>query len=264
MSKLTAKQVGRISKQNISGSFNKYFTVGVICAIAVIFAVVLLEFIVLVAPKTAEVLLQTLGIIVYSVFILFPLVLGLIRYTWKLTTTSVADISDFTHYFSSSFHYLRAIRFSVVIIIRLSIYAFFCFLPLIIVTLLNASWLYVILRTTPPIWAASLTYVASYLNFFGIIMFLFSSAKLYLSSALIVTDDKMTSLESLHVSTIIASEHLPSFIKLILRNFLYILATLLIFPALYTIPYLSECYIIHCKSVFDEYNSKINTVEQFY
>ena len=262
MEKPTAKSVNMAAREILNKNHLSFLNVSLICIASAIFVAAFCDLIHLVAPNTASIFLQGICLLVFGIFFVTPLGLGLIRFFWKSSYSESAVFADFLYYFSSRIRYFRAVRFSLIFIFRVGTIAFFCYLPLIIVSLLNVSWIYMLFETTPPVWAAGLTYVFGYLNFFCSLIFIFSVLKLYLSPVLIVTDDNMTSLEALHISSLLSSDFLPSFVKLLFRNLIYFLLNIFIVPAIYTVPHLTTCYIVHAKAVFDCHNAKMRSVPE--
>lgn len=201
--------------------------------------------------------------------VVFPLILGVIRYYLKTVTSGdTANFLDTFYYFSSRRLYLRALRFEFTFLFKLFINAVICFLPMIIIALLNAPWFFSFMGANPPAWAAGLTFISAYLEFFGIILFAIFSFKLYLAPILIVADRNLLSLEALHISATIHKYSFSNFVWLTFRNIGLILLSVLGITTLYTVPLLIECYVVHFINEIENFNKsfevrQVNTFAAF-
>lgn len=192
-----------------------------------------------------------------SVFVMFPLYLGVINFFWRRINSKSTSFYDVFLYFSSSAYYSRALKLALLIVWKIAIYAFFCFLPLIIITLLNSPFVFMVFGTSVPAWATGLEFIKSYLGTLGGIFLLYFSFRLYLCPFLTVIDEGMTALEAAHISRMISENSLPKFVRLCFRCFGYIILSFFVLPCVYTVPYFFTCYVIHSKSAVDYYNSRL-------
>lgn len=246
------------AKDLLKGKYFSLLEITFICVFLGVFIAIFCDFIGLVSPNAASLFIQVIVLTLFWLFLICPFLLGIIRYFWKFSFLNNEELGDLLFYFSTKNRYFKSVRFAFVIFTKIAVVAFFCFLPLIIVLLLNASWLYVIFGTSPPIWAAGLIFISSYLKFFCSLIFIYSISKLYLAPVLIVTDNNMTALESLHISSLLSSDYLLSFFKLLIKNIHYVVLSFLVVPTIITIPFMAVCYVIHAKTAFDSYNEKQN------
>ena len=93
------------------------------------------------------------------VFILFPLLLGLIRYYWRMSSGVADNPAAVFYYFSSGHLYLKAFKLIFMVLLRtLCCYAVM-YLPVLVLNLITGSWLYKTLNLSMPIWAVNFSNV---------------------------------------------------------------------------------------------------------
>ena len=68
-------------------------------------------------------------------------------------------------------------------------------------------------------------------------------------------------LEAIHLSTMVAKRTLSNFLSLIVSLLPWIILTLLIIPAVYTLPTVIVCYVVHCRFAINNYNILIDNFE---
>lgn len=195
---------------------------------------------------------------VLFLFVLNPVLLGAIRFFWRLTDGADDGPAEVFYYFGSFFRYKRAMKSIFLMIFKCFTALFTCLLPYIIITILSEAWLYQFLGTEIPLWVAGLALVQSFLRVVGIFAGLAVISRYYLFPAIVVMDDSMLLLEALHISVMVSRRSVSYFLGLAVSLFGWILLSLLVAPLIYTAPLFLGCYAVHCRYALVNYNLSLD------
>ena len=196
----------------------------------------------------------TLFSYVFTVFAIFPLFLGVVRFFWRLTDgLEEAPVEAFC-YFGSFTLYKRAIKSAFIILFKFLTVFIPSMLPYYVTVLLSNTWLYQFLGTEIPLWVAGLALLSAFLKYAGIFVGLILFARYYLFAAVVVMDDELLLYEAVHISTMISSRSAGAFAALIVSLIGWILLSLLIVPMIYTAPLILSCFVIHCRYTIVNHN----------
>lgn len=194
----------------------------------------------------------------FTVFALFPLILGATYYFRRLLWGSTDSALIIFKFFSSVQLYKRAINLSLLLALKLIAAAVVLFLPCLLVLLLSSEWLYAFFDMSLPIWASNMWVLNSFLVIFAVLALCFVMLKYYLSAFLLVCDENMTAAEAVNMSTIISKRSGANFVGLIMSFAPWILLSLLVAPLIFTLPYFIASYCVHCRFSIAEYNSDVD------
>ena len=194
---------------------------------------------------------------VSAVFLIFPLLLGLVRFFWRMIFGADDRQLVLFYYFSDSEKYKRALRLSVALSLRTLGFAVILFLPAIIVDLFSGVKIYDMMDIPIPIWTGNLYYLSVFLKTVAAVVLFFIISRYYLAPFLAVADEDMDVAEAIHMSCTISKDTVVEFIYLIFSFLGWILISALIFPLVFTMPYFMTSLSVHVRFAVAEYNKKV-------
>ncbi len=200
-----------------------------------------------------SVIAAVLGVLLFVVTV-YPILLGAIRYFWRLTDGVCPEPMDVFYYLSDIIRFKRAIKSAFMLTFKCFTALFTCMLPYILVTILSDAWLYQFLGTEIPLWVAKFELVRSFLQVAGIFAGITVISRYYLFPAIVVMDDNMLLLEAMHVSVMISRKSVASFLSLAVSLFGWMILSVFVAPLLYTAPLFFCCYVVHCRYAIVNYN----------
>lgn len=195
---------------------------------------------------------------IFFMFVLHPVILGALRYFWRLTDGADDSPSEVFYYFGSLFLYKRALKCILLMLFKCFTALFTCLLPYLIVSVLSAAWVYQFLGTEMPLWVAGLALVQSFLRMVGIFAGLAVISRYYLLPAITVMDDDMLLLEALHISVMVSRRSVSAFLGVIVSLLGWGLLSLFTAPLIYTAPLFFGCYAVHCRYALVNYNLSLD------
>ena len=199
--------------------------------------------------------IASVGLTVLLIIVLvYPILLGAIRYYWRITDGVSTDPVDVFYYLGDMFRYKRALKSALLMAFKCFAALFTCLLPYILITLLSNAWLYQFLGTEIPLWVAKIELVKSFLRVVGIFAGITVMSRYYLFPALVVMDDGMHLLEAMHISVMISRRSVASFLSLVISVSAWMVLSLFVAPLLYTAPLFLGCYAVHCRYALVNYN----------
>lgn len=199
--------------------------------------------------------------ILFSVFVIAPVLLGITRFFWRMTDGMKDSISSVFYYFGSRKQYFRAFKLTLVLFFRIVTVLFVCLLPYGIVSVISGSGLYQFLGFDIPLWAPNLILIKSFLYILGVSVAILVVSRYYLAPVLVVMNEELLLLEAVHISSMVSKKSLASFISLIFSLILWIALSVFLIPAVYTLPFVFVCYVVHCRFAITNYNLLIENFE---
>ncbi len=236
--------------------FGKYITATVTALLPMFFYCILnmLYFCISsVIPRRFGVLIVLIAVLT-AFAVLFPLLLGVVRFFWRLTDDLDEAPSAAFYYFKSFFLYKRAIKSILLLTFKVLTTFIPCMLPYYVTVLLSNSWLYRFLGTEIPLWVAGLALVSEFLKYAGIFLGSLILLRHYLFLAVVVMDDELLIYEAAHISTMVSSHSIGAFASLIVSLLGWVLLSFLIAPLIYTAPLIFSCYAVHSRYAIVNYN----------
>lgn len=200
--------------------------------------------------------------------LIFPLLMGLLRYNWRIIFNMKDDCISVFHYFSDKKLYFKCLKLEIILILKAFSRSIVFFLPALFVKLFSQKFFYDLFNLRMPVWAGNLGPVFNGLLTFGFVLLIFMMLKYYLTPMLLVADESIEIEEAIHMSNIISKKSVIDFIFLCGSFLLWYFASFLIFPLVFTLPYMVLSYLYHCRFAVAEYNSDIkilnNRENQFF
>ncbi len=200
------------------------------------------------------------SLILFAVFAISPLALGVLYYFRRLIWESKDSALIIFKYFSSIAEYKRALTFTLLIFARFIITALITFSPCFVIWLLSNDAIYEALGFSLPIWASNLWALNSFIAIVAAFALAFVMLKFYLAPFIFVSNDTIDPAEAVNMSSIISKRTGGDFFGLVLSFSGWILLSFLVAPLVFTLPYFLTSYSVHCRFAITAYN---RDVEQF-
>ncbi len=204
----------------------------------------------------------TLFLILFMVFLISPLTLGVVRNFWHLINLKPENPIYCFYYFSSKKLYLRAVKLIFALTIRMIGHGLILFLPTIIFHIVSGEYLYNFLDIPIPLWTTNFEYIAVFLRTMSIVLLFFVMTKYYAAPVLTVSNDEMDIEEAIYMSKIISKGSLLEFIYLIFSFIGWIYISLFYFPLLFTLPYMLAAFLVYTRFAIEDYNKRISDLEE--
>ena len=192
----------------------------------------------------------------------FPLLLGVMRYYWRIFGGADETPVAVFYYFSEFSLFFKALKLWLMLFLRIALHALVFYLPTIAIYVISAPEFYRFIDTAIPIWSQNLSAILSFFSSISFALVVVSTIKFYLSPILIIADDKMDLEEAIHMSSVISKTSLTDFIFLLLSLLGWILLSVLFIPLIITLPYFLMCYTVHSFYSIKDYNEKIKRLNE--
>ena len=193
-------------------------------------------------------------------FVLAPLLMGVIRYFWRLSCGTADNPVAVFYYFSSAKIFIKTLKLVFSLGLRTALSYLVFSIPTIALKVISGSWLYSVLNMPIPIWTVNLTGVISILHLIAFIATFFSVIKYYLAPMLFVADENIDTEEAMHLSTVISKRTLLDYIFLLFSFIGWLLLCLLIIPLIFIVPYILISYLVHCSYAVNTFNEEITKI----
>ncbi len=219
----------------------------------------LLEYIfaVPVALVTVRILL-----IFVMIFIGLPLSLGALRILWGIETDASLKISEVFHYFSSVKAYKRVFNFIVLLFGGMILKSVALLLPSYIIDLISNSSSGLFANTAMPLWVDNLWVFAAFLRIIAVCCIIYVALRYYLAPFIFVANDGADPFECVHKSYTVSRVSVGNFVGLMFSLTGWILLSLFFIPMVFTLPYMSMCYLMHSRFSAVFYNKKVEKYER--
>lgn len=195
-----------------------------------------------------------------NLLILIPVFFGGLRYFWRLLCGVTDNPLSVFNYFSSKEDYKKVLKLTVYIIFKTLLTAILLLIPYIVVMVISNIEIYKVLDIPIPLWTTNLSNITAFLKSIALIGTLFLMLKYYLAPMLIIADENMDVNEAIHMSVVISKNTTFDFVFLLFSMIGWILLSLLFIPLLYTLPLFIMVYLTHCSFAVNEYNERINKI----
>ncbi|MDO4608209.1 MAG: hypothetical protein Q4B40_03355 [Clostridia bacterium] len=206
----------------------------------------------------ADVLGYLLVSAVLIIFAIAPLFLGVLNYFMRLIWEQNDSVLIIFKYFSSKKLYMRAIKFTLMLCLKLVTVSVIFFLPYFIIWLLSNQKLYELLGLSLPVWTSNLWALNSFVVFISLLLVCFYMIRYYLSVFIFVANDEIDVAEALNMSQIISRRTGGDFTGLLLSFAPWILLSLFVAPLIFTLPYFMASYCVHCRFAITAYNLDVD------
>lgn len=193
-----------------------------------------------------------------TVLLLAPLFLGVLYYFKRLVFGQKDSALIMFKYFSSAKEYRRSLVLTAILTMRFVFVATILYMPCIIVYTLSSERLYEVLNISMPLWTSSLWALNSFLSVLSAFGTAFVMLKYYLAPFIFIGNDDIDPAEAVNMSTIIAKRSGADFFGLALSFIPWILLSIFVAPLIFTLPYFTASYCVHCRFAITIYNRDVD------
>lgn len=194
---------------------------------------------------------------VMLIFILMPLLLGTVRFFWRMIFGAEDRQAALFYYFSDRQKYKRAVHMAAALVLRGIGFGIILFFPALILDIFSGVKFYDLINMPIPIWTGNLYYISAFLKAAAAVLLFFIMSKYYLAPFLIVADENMEVAEAIHMSGTVAKNTILDYISLIFSFFGWILISFFIFPLVFTMPYFMTSLCVHVRFAVADYNKRL-------
>lgn len=193
-----------------------------------------------------------------TVFIISPIIIGLLRYFWH----NIFDVNDnpiaVFYYFSSKSLYFNVIKLIFTLIFKSLPIGILLFLPTVFLWIISHNYIFDLINIAKPLWSANLSYIILFSRTFATVILIIYMLKFYIAPVLFVADENMDISEAMLMSSVISKKTTLDFIYLFFSFFGWVIISIFVIPMLYTIPYILTAYLVHARFAIADYNKHLN------
>lgn len=189
--------------------------------------------------------------------LILPLFLGTFRFFSGFFESDNPQILDIFVYFSSKKMYLRALKMSALVFLRLAVIGFFLMLPSLLTDFVSDGGLSFLTGNATPIWFGNLWIISLFLRGIAVAVLIFIVLKYYMVPYIFVINDSIDLNEAMYLSSCVSAFSLSSFAGLFFSLLGWVLLSFLVLPLIFTLPYLLVCCSVHCGCAAQCYNRLI-------
>ena len=211
----------------------------------------------LLMPVVGEIGTFIIGVLML-LFLLLPMVLGLLRSVWRLLFGVRDNPLSVFYWFSEKSQYLRSLKLIFQISMRIIIWLVVLNLPSLLLFFFSRSYFFEMIGAEVPVWTANFGYFSIILRNVSFVIVFFVMLKYYMAPILVIADENMDVNEAMYTSAVIAKKSSIDFIGLIVSSILWIIASFLLMPLPFTLPFLLSFYAVHTRFAIAEYNLHIS------
>lgn len=256
----TSDAVKSTAKAHLKSIWLETLVVCVIFSVVLLFSSCIHSFLSLAVSPIAA----TVFLCLYFIFIVCPLIIGIIFWLWRVTVLSDSSIGEIFFSFSSRFVYFKTLNFIFTVAIRLLGLVLLFMLPYALVKLVSAPNLYDFFGIQMPAWTANFLIFENFFMYLGISATVFFASRYYLAPLLFVIGGDIAPGEAIYMSHRIGAVSYGAFLQLVFSFIGWVFLSLLIIPAIYTLPYFLICLTVHSRYAINFYNSKQSQTGYFY
>ncbi len=194
---------------------------------------------------------------VACVLLIMPLVLGVVRFFWRMLFSAEDSPVTVFYYLSEKALYFKSMRLVLSVLVKLLAYGAIVFAPVFLLWFFSQGFLYEALGMAIPMWSENLNAIFVFLRSFATVVLIAIMLRYYLAPVLFIADENMDVSEALHMSTVISRKTYLDFVFLGFSFIGWIAISVLIIPLAFTLPYMLTAYVIHVRFAIAEYNMYI-------
>lgn len=200
--------------------------------------------------------------IVALLFLFAPVLLGALRYFWRMICGVSDNPTALFYYFTSKKLYKKSMQLILNLAVKTALFALVLLIPYFIVSAISSAEFFEAIDVAIPLWTANLANMTVFLKTIAIVATISLMLKFYLAPMLLVADENMEVTEAIHMSAVISRNTMLDFISLIFTMLGWILLSLLFIPLLYTLPLFITVYLTHCSFAVADYNNHIKQMNE--
>lgn len=189
-----------------------------------------------------------------SAFLVFPLFCGTVRFFSRLIRDADDMPLDVFYCFGSGKLFFKAVLLQLMIVLRTALPVIAICLPAALVKVFSSGEIYEKIGMPIPQFVSSLEVVVYILTAVAAVLVAAVLFRYYMAVFLIASDESMTVSEAVYMSRVISRKSGGDFLGLLFSLVLYIIATLSLILAPFSLPLLFAAYCVHCRFAVSQYN----------
>ncbi len=191
----------------------------------------------------------TLFSAVFTLFVVFPLSFGVMRWFWLISGGSNVKLSELFCYFSSTKLFFKTVRLSLALFFRLVFGVVICYLPFTLISVITNPQVYEMFGWAFKKHVSGLVAIAPTLRFLGTISFFFWISTYILFFAVMFTESDWSVRSIIRRTTHISKGNRLRFIGFIFSFFGWLLLCLFVFPLPFVLPYILASTAVYGREV---------------
>ena len=227
---------------------------------------IFISFVLLNATSVLSLVLGELGAGIFFnllvVFMISPIVLGLIRYFWRFLFEVEDNPIAVFYYFLNISVYKRALSLILNLLFKTVLFGVLINLPKFILILMSKGFVYKFIGMPIPVWSVGLSNVSVIYGVISAVVLFFILSRYYIAPVIFIADDNIDAQEAMHMSTIISKKSSMDFYYLILSFIGWFLLCLTVVPVIFVVPYFIVSYLVHVRFAIAEYNKHIEDMSK--
>lgn len=206
--------------------------------------------------------LTTLITVAVKLFVLLPVILGLLRWFWRACCGMYDGVETLFYYFSSKSVYLRALKATAIFWAASIAAGFVCMLPTYITSLIASPRLYQLFGgNMPSSFGAAGTLIRA-LRLMGYVALVFVWARLINYLPMVVMYDDVKPEKLFPITMRVFAHYTTQTMGFILSFFGYILLSVLVIPLVFVGPYIITSYMTYVKFAVNNYNIQLKNMAE--
>lgn len=181
----------------------------------------------------------------FGLLVIFPLVIGILRWFWFVTGAKDVQIVEVFYYFSNTRVFFKTIRIAFSVIWRIIVAAIVSFLPSVICNQLLRPEIYNYFGFAMPIWLSGLFPIVSLLIIFGFVSFVLWVARYVLVYTVIFNEPQLSAKQTIKKAACISHGQRFRLIGFVLSFAGWVALSFLVLPLLFVVPFAFASFCVY-------------------
>ena len=206
--------------------------------------------------------LVTVASTLFSFIITFPLVLGVLRWFWRITGGADDSVGGVFYYFSSVNNYILSLKVFWGFFWRTVALTAIVFLPYMIVYAATSPEVYALFGTSVPLGISSLSSIADFLVILGLVGLIVFIIRYYLVTSILFWDETISVHDAFKYSAVVSKGSKSAYFYFVISFIGWFVLSLLAVPLLFTVPYFLASVTVFSRYVINHYQRTQNMAPQ--
>ena len=202
----------------------------------------------------------TIASTLFSLIITFPLVLGVLRWFWRVTAGADDSVGGVFYYFSSAINYKLSLKMFWGYFWRTVVVTVIVFLPYLIVYAATSPQVYELFGTSVPLGVSSLSSIANFLVILGLVGLIAFIIRYYLVFSILFWDETISVHDAFKYSAVVSKGSKSAFFFFLISFIGWFVLSMLAVPLLFTIPYFLASFTVFSRYIINHYQMMQNAV----
>lgn len=197
----------------------------------------------------------TLFSAIFSLLVILPLVFGVLRWFWLITSCKDADIIEIFHFFSNTKLFFKTLKIAFSVIWRIIVAAVVCFLPSVVCNQLLRPEIYNYFGFAMPIWLSGLFPLVSLLIIWGFASFILWIARYALIYTVIFNEPELSAKQTIKKSILLSHGRRLRLVAFVFSFAGWVALSLLVLPILFVVPFIFAALCVYGREEYRFANS---------